>query len=95
VEITRSKTKVKTRSCYLKDPYKKSYRVQGIFIGVRLYSCQGHKTTTARSYLSSLERVREQHCLAAMKTSILRVLKAIPRPLPVVYSIKIVQEEQN
>jgi hypothetical protein len=29
------------------------------------------------------------------KTSILRVLQAIPSPLPVVYSIKIVQAEQN
>jgi hypothetical protein len=28
-------------------------------------------------------------------TSILRVLQAIPSPLPVVYSIKVVQEEQN
>jgi hypothetical protein len=29
------------------------------------------------------------------KTSILRVLQAISSPLPVVYSIKIVQDEQN
>jgi hypothetical protein len=29
------------------------------------------------------------------ETSILRVLLAIPSPLPVVYYIKIVQEEQN
>jgi hypothetical protein len=35
--------------------------------------------------------------LSQVTTSILRVLQAIPSPLPVVYSIKIhvVQEEQN
>jgi hypothetical protein len=31
----------------------------------------------------------------AKETSILRVLQAIPSPLPVVYSIEIVQAEQN